>query len=104
MSIEVRAELPGRGNVRDTPVDWNAVRALMVENQGMWVKVAENVAGSTATQLNAGRNKHFRDADLDQFEFAVRKPEDAEKAATYGPKRTDLWGRYTAPKTKKVTS
>ena len=104
MTIRVQSELPPGRTVRDEPVDWAKVKTLMIENEGNWVLVADNVAGSTAAQLREGKNQLFRGADLDAFEFAVRKPEDPNVAATYKKFRTDLWGRYTAPKSKRVTS
>ena len=61
----------------------------MIDNPG-WVLIAENVHASTGDQLRKGMYPSFRD-DLDRFEFRAVKPQNSD----YGPRRTDIWGRYT---------
>jgi hypothetical protein len=94
MTTRVQAELPPRvGGVRPGRVDWAAAKKLIMDNEGMWVLAVENVANTTPQQLRSGRYQAFRKEDLPNFEFAVRRPEDP--AEPYGPRRADLWGRYT---------
>lgn len=92
-------ELPAGRAVREEPVDWEQVKADLMQNPGRWGLVAENISSSTPGQLRAGKNKNFRGEDLEQFEFRVRKP--ANPGVEYGKRRTDLYGRYTGPKVKK---
>ncbi len=95
-------EVPTRGVRRGEPVDWAAAKAALIENEGKWGLMAENVAASTPQQLYNGKNSHFRGEELKHFEFRVARPESPE--TPYPPRRTDLYGRYTSkPGTKRVT-
>lgn len=94
MTTRVEAELPPRlGGVRPGKVDWEAVKELVIANEGSWVLAVENVANSTPQQLRSGNYKAFREEDQPHFEFAVRSPENP--ATPYGKRRADLWARYT---------
>jgi hypothetical protein len=89
--FEVVDDLPGRA-IREEPVDWPAVKKALVDNEGKWVNVAQNVASSISGQLASGKNQLFRGEELAHFEFRIKRPADAD----YPPRRTDLWGRYTS--------
>jgi len=86
-------DLPTAKTLRDTPIDWEGIKAKLIENEGQWGLMVENIAASTPQQLAQGKNKAFRGEELTHFEFAVRKPENPTQP--YGKRRTDLWGRYT---------
>jgi hypothetical protein len=88
-------KLPNTRMVRDEPVNWAQAKADLMQNPGQWGLMAENISSSTAAQLRSGMNRHFRGEELENFEFRVRKPQDPAKA--YGSRRTDLYGRYSAP-------
>lgn len=90
--MQITEQLPSGNDVRPTRVDWSASKELAMQNPGMWVLMATNIASSIPDQLRKGMNKQFRGDDLKHFEFATRRPKDA----TYPKRRTDLWGRYTA--------
>ncbi len=96
MKYEVRDELPGVTPAEPRAIDWPSAKNAMLDNEGMWVLIAENVSSSTPTQLRAGKNKNFRGEELEHFSFSVRVPEDDAKKAQYGKRRSDLWGRYSA--------
>jgi len=87
-------DLPQSRTYRPEPIDWASAKQELMENEGKWGLVAEDVASSTAQQLRTGRNKAFRGEELKHFEFRVKRPEEPE--VPYGPRRTDLWGRYSA--------
>ena len=95
-------EPPAAQNLRDSPVDWAKAKRELMENEGKWGLIAENISNSTPQQLRTGRYKEFRDPELEHFEFITRKPEDRDKAASYGPRRTDVWGRYTKSVTRRI--
>lgn len=91
-------KLPPNRFVRATRIDWEKAKAELIANEGQWGLVAENVSNSTPYQLRMGRNRHFRGDDLKNFEFSTRRPEfdpDSDEEP-YGPRRTDLYGRYTS--------
>lgn len=95
MTFRVEKELPkARASVRDEPVDWEAAKRALIENEGDWVLVADNVHATTAEQLRRGRYAQFPETELDSFEFVARKPE----GSNYAPRRTDIWCRYTSAK------
>ena len=94
------SELPERHVVRDEPVDWEQAKADLMANPGKWGLMAENVSNSTPGQLRKGKNRFFRGPELENFEFRVRKPKAPE--TPYGRRRTDLYGRYSGPKTRKA--
>lgn len=101
--MHFQPEPPAAQNLREQgQVDWAAVKAELMAHEGEWGLVAENIANSTPQQIRSGRYKEFRGAELDHFEFVTRKPEDKAKAAEYGPRRTDVWGRYTAKVARRV--
>ena len=90
---EIADELPAQnGTRRADPIDWDSAKQAMIDNPGKWVRLAENVSASTLQQLRKGRNVRFRGDDLDHFEFAARRPKDAD----YPKNFTDLWGKYSA--------
>ena len=94
--MHFQTEPPAAQNLREQgQVDWAAVKAELIAHEGEWGLVAENIANSTPQQIRSGRYKEFRGDELDHFEFVTRKPEDKDKAASYGSRRTDVWGRYT---------
>lgn len=98
MTFRVEQDLPKpRAAVRDNPVDWEAAKRALIENEGKWVLIAADVHASTGEQLRNGKYAQFPDPEVDNYEFTARKPENAE----YGPRRTDIWGRYTKPLPKK---
>lgn len=88
--MRFQEHIPSERDTRQNRVDWPAARQALEDNPGKWGLVAENVASSVAEQLRKGRNKNFRNG-LERFEFATRRP----SGATYEPRRTNLWGRYT---------
>lgn len=94
--MKFQRELPGGRTVRDAPIAWANAKELMIENEGAWGLIAENVSSSTPQQLRRGRYREFQEGELEKFQFAMRKPEDTEVAATYAPRRSDLWGRYSS--------
>lgn len=94
MEYEVADELPPARTIRSQPIDWEGAKAAMIDNQGRWVKIVENLSASTLQQLRRGDNKLFRGSELEQFEFATRRPKDPGIAAAYKPNFTDLWGRF----------
>ena len=94
MKYEVRDELPPGRKAREEPIDWDAAKQALIDNAGSWVKIVENISTSTPQQLKRGNVRAFRVEEMSKFEFATRKPQDAEKAASYRPNFTDLWGRY----------
>lgn len=96
MKYEVRDELPPGRTVREEPIDWEGAKQAMIDNEGSWVKIVENVSTSTPQQLRRGDNRLFRGEELKHFEFVTRKPEDPEVAASYRANFTDIWGRYSA--------
>ena len=100
--MHFQTEPPAAQNLREERVDWAAVKAELMAHEGEWGLVAENIANSTPQQIRSGRYKEFRGAELDHFEFVTRKPEDKEKLVEYGPRRTDVWGRYTKSVTRRV--
>ena len=85
-------EMPPGRSVRAERVDWAKAKAELMENPGQWGLMAENVASSIPGQLTNGKNKAFRGEELQHFEFRILKPENSD----YGPRRTDLYGRYSA--------
>lgn len=93
-----------RASVREEQVDWAGAKTALIDNAGEWVCIAENVHSSTVTQLRAGKYAQFQGAELENFEFASRRPTRAREGAgsddwqPYGPRRTDVYGLYTAPK------
>lgn len=88
-------ELPRRQMYRrGEPVDWAAAKQALLDNPGRWVLMAENVASSTPTQLRAGRNRAFPEAEVGDYEFTTLKPE--RLTDPYPKRRTDLYGRYIA--------
>lgn len=93
MEYQVFHKLPPIRGAREEPIDWSAVKQALIENEGEWVLMAENISNSTPQQLRTGKYKDFKEADLPHFEFAVRKPENPE--VPYGPRKTDLYGKYT---------
>ncbi len=92
-NVRVFTELPPIRNMRGVRRDWAKAKADMIANEGLWVLIAERVSNSTPQQLRTGKYKDFRIEELEHFEFSVRKPDNPEKP--YGPRRTDLYGRYT---------
>lgn len=90
--MEFFDNLPTGRIIRPDPIDWESAKAAMLENPGQWGLIATNVSSSTAQQVRAGRNKRFRGDDLERFEFRTRRPKDLSDG--YGPRRTDLYGRY----------
>lgn len=94
--MKFQSELPGGATVREDPIDWAAAKAELIENEGEWGLIAENISSSTPQQLRKGRYKEFPAEELSNFQFAMRKPEDKEIAATYATRRSDLWGRYSS--------
>ena len=92
-TYEVADELPNpNGMVRAMPIDWASAKQALIDNEGKWVKMVENVSASTLQQLRKGSNVQFRGEDLNKFEFAARRP----KGAEYPKNFTDLWGKYSA--------
>ena len=91
MKTQILDEMPSRA-IRETPVDWDKAKRDVMKHPGKWVLMADNVAPSVMRQLKLGKNPRFRGEELKQFEFRVKRPEDAD----YPPRRSDLWGRYTA--------
>lgn len=94
--MRFQAELPGGNTVREEKIDWAAAKAELIEHEGLWGLIAENISASTPQQLRKGRYQAFPEHELPFFEFAMRKPADAEVARTYAPRRSDLWGRYNS--------
>lgn len=92
MDYEVVDELPGVKGRAGRKIDWAGAKEAMIDNPDKWVKIAEDVASSTAGQLRAGRYALFTDSELVNFEFATRRPKDT----TYESGFTDLWGKYSA--------
>ena len=87
-------ELPVSRSGRRAPIDWAQAKTNLIANPGAWGMIAENVSSSTPGQLRKGKNKHFRGEELEKFEFVVRRPSDPETG--YAPRRSDLYGRFTA--------
>lgn len=87
-------ELPGGDRAKRKYTDWNKAKADLMANEGQWGLIAEDVSVTVPQQLQKGRYTAFRGEELEHFEFSVRRPKDA----TYRNRRSDLWGRYTAPK------
>lgn len=91
--MEFFDKLPvGNTSRRESPIDWAAVKDELVANEGQWGLVAENVSSSVAEQLRKGRYAKFQGDDLDQFEWRNRRP--ATPSESYGPRSTDLYGKY----------
>lgn len=86
-------ELPQAFGAPDKRVDWAAVKAELIANEGQWGLMAENMANTTPSQLRRGNYAAFRGDELAHFEFASRRPENPD--AAYGTRRADIWGRYT---------
>lgn len=95
MTFQVFKELPAGRTIRDTRVDWAAAKAALLANPGDWVLMAENVSGSTPTQLRRGENKNFRGEELSDFEFTTRRPSREGVDEPLLPRRTNIYGRYT---------
>ena len=85
-------ELPPTNN-RNRRIDWDGAKADLIANEGKWGLMATNISNSIPQHLRAGRYKAFRGEELDDFEFAVRRPETPSEE--YGPRMTDLYGRYS---------
>jgi hypothetical protein len=83
-------EMPGMKK----KVDWEEAKQELMDNEGSWGLIAEDVAGSTPQQLNRGVNKSFRGEELKHFEFRTSRPK--SPAEPYAGRRTDLYGRYTS--------
>lgn len=98
MSFQVENELPRvrAASVRGEAVDWEGAKRALIANEGKWVLIAEDVHLSTGDQLRRGKYSQFPETEVANFEFAARRPENS----TYLPRRTDIWGCYTAPKKK----
>lgn len=86
-------EIPYPRSPRERTIDWAEIRRELMENPGMWGLAVTNVSSSTPGQLHRGENSHFRGDDLAKFRFKVRRPKNPE--TPYGPRRSDLYGRYT---------
>jgi len=99
--MKFSADLPG-GQAREPRrfIDWADAKSQLMANEGQWGLIATDVSVTVPQQLKGGRNKLFRGEELENFEFCVRRPE----GAAYAPRRSDLWGRYTAPKKRKGKS
>jgi len=87
-------ELPPGRTARVEKVDWEKAKADLIANEGVWGLIAENISGSTTTQLRKGTYKSFRGDDLLHFEFQMRKPKNTTE--DYGTRRSDLYGRYSS--------
>ena len=87
-------ELPAGRATDRVQTDWAQAKADLIENEGQWGLMAENVSDSTRDQLRAGKYRAFRGEELEHFEFVARKPENPE--VPYAPRRADIYGRYTA--------
>jgi len=87
-------ELPG--TLPRDALNWVAAKQELIENEGMWGLMAEDIAASTPDQLRKGGYAAFRGEELRHFEFATRKPATQVGVEPYRKNRTDLYGRYTA--------
>ena len=99
--MSVVGALPTASRDKKVFVDWPAAKALMIENPGEWVLCAENISASTPRQIQIGKNASFQGDDLTHFEFKTRRPKEPKEP--YDERRTDVYGKYTPPKSKRVT-
>ena len=91
-SVMFADQLPPGDSRPNQLIDWAAAKRSLIENEGSWGLVVQNISASTITQLRAGNYRQFRGHDLELFEFATRRPRNPEIAYPTG--RSDLWGRY----------